>query len=112
MTERDPSFNLYQFKYWLTKQPDLELPHASEQSVHNIMGDLIGTQVASRLGEQRLQKQIAQHNPNLDNKTVNKLVESFKISGGKVVKLDDLNLVIETSDIKFSLPKMYTKPAT
>jgi hypothetical protein len=108
MNKRDPSFNLYQFKYWLSKQPVFELPDSDQIRTRNVMGDLVGTKVESRLGQDRLEKQIVKHNPDLKNIKI--IAEAFKKNGGLVAEMHDLKLVVEVTSSKFTLPKMYTKP--
>ena len=109
--KRDPSFNIYEFKYWLGKQPNLNI--GSRYFTPKEISQLKGSGVESRLGVQRLQKQIAAHNPDLNEGEVNLHAKCFKEDGGTVANVDDLNVIIEMPSGKcFSLPKAYTKLAT
>lgn len=69
--------------------------------------ELIGLDVVPRLGIKRLINQIKKYNPNIEY--TEKLSKQFKECGGKIVSAEDLDLIIETNEIKFKLPKAYTK---
>lgn len=108
---REPSFSFYEFKGWLAKQPeeDFSLPEFGVIQANKIMGDIVGKSVESRLGLQRLENQIAEHNADMDQGQVERLAKQFKQQGGVVVEVCDLRLGIDTSLGHFNLPKLYTK---
>ena len=113
MKHKDPSFSIYEFKYWLEKQPNSELkfpggfiPHTDNKSVEGI-----GIKVESRLGIQRLEEQIVKFNEDLEHPI--EIAKNFKENGGKVVEQRaNLTVLVETSLGSFVIPKMYTKPAS
>jgi len=110
----DPNLraNIWAFKAWFEKEPDVaDKPFARRTEAKKIYGDLIGSVVAPRLGIQRLEKQIAQHNPDLSLLEVVSLTKNFKESGGQIAEMDDLNVIVKVSKGMFVIPKLYTKPA-
>ena len=108
-TNRDPSFSIFEFKYWLSKQPEFKCmtKHSCNATKH--LEELVGETVESRLGRNRLQHQIEKHNPDLSEEEVQRCTRTFKEVGGQVKKINDLNLIIELATTSFSLPKIYTK---
>ena len=110
---REPSFSIYEFKYWLEKQPDAGLQPTNLAKVYaqKTTGDATGCKVGSRLGIQRLENEIAKHNIDLKKTTAINLAKCFKDNDGVIVEmLEDLKVVVETKTGKFALPKGYTKP--
>jgi len=106
----DPSFNIWAFKYWFEKQPDIDTGKIPSYKAKKVYGDLTGQYVESRLGAERLQKQLVSHNEELDIHEAKSIASAFISEGGKIIGMDDLKLMIEASGYHFSLPKIYTKP--
>ncbi len=105
----DPSFNIWAFKNWFEKQPDIDTGEIPSYKAKKVYGNLTGHQVESRLGIDRLKKQVIQHNENLDKHEAECAAIAFKEEGGNIVEMDDLKLIIEAGDYRFYLPKIYTK---
>ncbi len=108
----DPSFNIWAFKSWFAKQPDIDTGKIPSYKAKKIYGDLSGQQVESRLGTERLKKQVVTHNDQLSVHEAECAADTFRTYGGKIISMDDLKLVIEAGDYRFSLPKIYTKSQT
>jgi len=109
---KDPSFSIFEFKSWLAKQPEFSCSF-DDAKKSNVLSDLIGNMVESRLGLVRLQSQITSHNPELTPDIVEKRARVFKERGGLVKDVADLALIIELrSGATFALPKIYTKPSS
>ncbi len=105
----DPSFNIWAFKSWFAKQPDIDTGEIPSYKAKKVYGDLTDQQVESRLGIERLRKQIANHNEQLSANEAEHAASAFRDEGGTVVSMDDLKLVIEAGNYRFALPKIYTK---
>lgn len=98
----DPSFSFYEFKKWLSTQqtPDLRQNKQEQKETY-------GYTVKSRLGLERLELQLALHNPEVaDIKT---LARIFKENGGTLVDVKDLTAIVEVNSVKLVLPRSYTK---
>ena len=111
MKHRDPSFSIYEFRYWLEKQPksELKFPSISKPNRINENTEGLGVDVESRLGICRLEVEIKKYNETIDN--ITDLAKYFKENGGKVIEQrDNLMVFIETTAGSFVIPKMYTKP--
>ena len=108
-TNKDPSFSIFEFRYWLAKQPDFDCSRHTKvpQKVRN---ECVNTKIESRLGPERLRKQIAAHNPDMSDQDVDKCARIFKEHGGSVKEVDDLNLIVELGESTFAIPRAYTKP--
>ena len=104
----DPSFSLIEFRSWLSKQrtPKSDEQRKSKSKTHK---EMIGMTVESRLGIGRLEEKISEYNPTTEIADI--LAEDFKAHGGKIVSVNDQNLMVtlETSSGSFVLPKIYTK---
>jgi hypothetical protein len=109
--ETEPSFSIYEFKGWLAKQPetDFRLPEFGVIQAKRIMGDVVGESIKSRLGLQRLEDQITQHNEGLGPSEAKALATAFKEHGGIITEMYDLHIRIKTCKGEFELPKLYTK---
>ena len=109
MTVKEPSFSIFEFKYWLSKQPDFKCVTERCSAASEMLNELVDTTVESRLGNQRLEHQIEKHNPDMAKAEIKRAARLFKNEGGVVKEIHNLNLLIEVASITFSLPKIYTK---
>lgn len=111
-SKREPSFSIYEFRGWLSKQPEktFHLTESNSEEIEPEQNDnLIGERVAPRLGVKRLHQQILEHNQEIDQTKLNEVIEDFKEFGGVVTESKDLKFKIKTNLSDFFLPKLYTK---
>ena len=109
---KDPSFSIYEFKYWLEKQPksELKFPSIAKSDIkHDSIA--MGEKVESRLGICRLEVELLKYNETLENSI--ETAKYFKENGGKIIEQrSDLTVFVETDVGSFVIPRMYTKPAS
>lgn len=105
--QREPTFTLNEFRYWLNKNKEEQPKHKKPTKIHR---DETNIKVESRLGVSRLSQKILEHNAQtLDQEQSDKLAKQFKEHGAEILVVEDLMAVVQVSDVKFNLPKMYTK---
>lgn len=98
-----------QFKSWLSDQPKFTFPARILSKEPKKDQNDLNSLVESRLGLQRLENQISTHNNTFSKDVASHIAKEFKENGGKIVGIEDWNLLIEVGETKFSLPKMYVK---
>lgn len=103
-TQGEPSFSLYEFRSWLTKQSQFKMRKKKVKNDTN--ENMIGKIIEPRLGIKRLEQKIIENNK---TDIADILAEQFKESGGKIIDVSDLNVTIEVDGGKFVIPKIYTK---
>lgn len=99
----EPSFSIYEFKHWLTTQDQLSLNRKPEEKQE------CGFHVSSRLGVQRLESQIEQHNPSMKLEDRKLAARQFKQSGGTLIEMHGLIGTVQLESMKFDLPRTYMK---
>lgn len=106
MNKHEPSFSLYEFRKWLDHH---ELPNLGSEKKSEETKPEYNYMVESRLGISRLELQLAQHNPSLNENEVKKIAKQFKENKGKLIDIQDLMSIVEVNSIVVKLPSSYTK---
>lgn len=106
--QREPSFSLNEFRYWLNKNKD-DKKVDRKSKAKKIDHDDKNIKVESRLGVTRLGKKILEHNSELGEEKANAIAETFKLDGATIISVEDLMAVVSVGETTFNLPKMYTK---
>lgn len=100
-------FAVYRFRKWLDQSNDMPNIKMEESNIKiNIENN--NKEVFPRLGLKRLTSKIVEHN-SFDNKLSLNIATLFKDNGGKIIQTDDLDVIIETKEYKFKIPKIYVK---
>lgn len=105
--QREPTFSLNEFRYWLNRNKDDQPERKKSTKVHRNETNIT---VESRLGVSRLGQKILEHNADtLDQEQAEALAKQFKEEGAKVLVVEDLMATIQIDDVTFNLPKGYTR---
>jgi Rps23 Pro-64 3,4-dihydroxylase Tpa1-like proline 4-hydroxylase len=105
--QREPTFSLNEFRYWLNRNKDDQPERKKSMKVQRNETNI---RVESRLGISRLSQKILEHNADtLDKEQADALAMQFKEEGAKILVVEDLMAIIQIDDVKFNLPKGYTR---
>lgn len=96
----DPSFDLDDFKKWMSKQKPFTMKKISAFNE----ADLVGQHVESKLGLKKLLSKIV---PDIGD--LYEITKDFYRNGGKVTAVDDQNLIIEVNAGNFAIPKFFVR---
>jgi hypothetical protein len=100
-TRKEPSFSLYEFRSWLSKQGQFNL--RKKKVKNDVNENMVGKSVEPRLGVERLEQKITEFNK---TEIADILAEQFKETGGKILDVTDLNVTVEVEGGKFVIPKI------
>ena len=102
--KKGPSFSLYEFKDWMSKQDDLcNFFEVDKTDLEESQHEFIGLQAFAKVGKNKFLKKIVV-DTNADD-----LVEEFFDEGGIITEVTDGNVTIEVSSGTFVIPRFCLK---
>lgn len=99
--KQGPSFSLYEFKDWMSKQQDLSNFFGVDRSEER--HEYVGEQAYAKVGKSKfLSKMASEDDPE-------NIVDEFFEEGGTVVDVDGKTIMIEVSCGTFQIPRFCVK---